>query len=92
MMRNHNHLLGSVDGVDGIKTGYIHDSGFNIVTSVHRDGRHIVAVVFGGRTAAGARRPRAQPDRQQHQYRLASNAPHRRSSKAGRPRKRAPRT
>jgi D-alanyl-D-alanine carboxypeptidase len=51
MMRNHNHLLGNVDGVDGIKTGYIHDSGFNIVTSVRRGGRHIVAVVFGGRTA-----------------------------------------
>jgi D-alanyl-D-alanine carboxypeptidase len=50
-MRNHNHLLGRVDGVDGIKTGYIHESGFNIVTSVHRNGRHIVAVVFGGRSA-----------------------------------------
>lgn len=50
-MRNHNHLLGRVDGVDGIKTGYIHESGFNIVTSVHRGGRHIVAVVFGGRSA-----------------------------------------
>ena len=50
-MRNHNHLLGTVDGVDGIKTGYIHDSGFNIVTSVRRGNRHIVAVVFGGRTA-----------------------------------------
>ncbi len=51
VMRNHNHLLGRVDGVDGIKTGYIHDSGFNIVTSVQRHNRHIVAVVFGGRTA-----------------------------------------
>jgi D-alanyl-D-alanine carboxypeptidase len=50
-MRNHNHLLGSIDGVDGIKTGYIHDSGFNIVTSVRRNNRHIVAVVFGGHTA-----------------------------------------
>jgi len=50
-MRNHNHLLGNVPGVDGIKTGYIHDSGFNIVTSVQRDNRHLVAVVFGGRTA-----------------------------------------
>jgi D-alanyl-D-alanine carboxypeptidase len=50
-VRNHNHLLGSVEGVDGIKTGYIHDSGFNIVTSVRRGTRHIVAVVFGGRTA-----------------------------------------
>ena len=52
VMRNHNHLLGRVSGVDGIKTGYIHDSGFNIVTSVHNGGRHIVAVVFGGRTAS----------------------------------------
>jgi D-alanyl-D-alanine carboxypeptidase len=51
MMRNHNHLLGTVAGVDGIKTGYIRDSGFNIVTSVRRDNRHIVAVVFGGRSA-----------------------------------------
>jgi len=50
-MRNHNHLLGRVAGVDGIKTGYTHDSGFNLVTSVHRGPRHIVAAVFGGRTA-----------------------------------------
>ncbi len=50
-IRNHNHLLGTMDGVDGIKTGYIHDSGFNIVTSVRRANHHIVAVVFGGRTA-----------------------------------------
>jgi D-alanyl-D-alanine carboxypeptidase len=50
-IRNHNHLLGTIDGVDGIKTGYIHDSGFNIVTSVRRANRHVVAVVFGGRTA-----------------------------------------
>jgi D-alanyl-D-alanine carboxypeptidase len=51
-MRNHNHLLGVVGGVDGIKTGYTHASGFNLVTSVHRDGRYIVAVVLGGRSAA----------------------------------------
>lgn len=51
MVRNHNRLLGTVTGVDGIKTGYIHDSGFNIVTSVHRANRHLVAVVFGGRSA-----------------------------------------
>ncbi|MBS0245865.1 MAG: SPOR domain-containing protein [Proteobacteria bacterium] len=50
-VRGHNRLLGSVDGVDGIKTGYIRASGFNIVTSVNRNNRHIVAVVFGGRTA-----------------------------------------
>jgi D-alanyl-D-alanine carboxypeptidase len=51
MVRNHNHLLGNIPGVDGIKTGYIHESGFNIVTSVRRNNRHIVAVVFGGHTA-----------------------------------------
>jgi D-alanyl-D-alanine carboxypeptidase len=50
-MRNHNHLLGRVNGVNGIKTGYIHDSGFNIVTSVQRGQHRIVAVVFGGPTA-----------------------------------------
>jgi D-alanyl-D-alanine carboxypeptidase len=48
---NHNHLLGRVDGVDGIKTGYTRASGFNLLTSVHRDGRSIVAVVMGGRSA-----------------------------------------
>jgi D-alanyl-D-alanine carboxypeptidase len=53
-MRNHNHLLGRVDGVDGIKTGYIHESGFNIAIDVRRNHRHLVVVVFGGHTA-GAR-------------------------------------
>jgi D-alanyl-D-alanine carboxypeptidase len=51
-MRNHNHLLGAVGGVDGIKTGYTRASGFNLVTSVHRDGRYIVAVVLGGRSGS----------------------------------------
>ncbi len=49
---NHNHLLGRVDGVDGIKTGYTRASGFNLLTSIHRDGRSLVAVVMGGRSAA----------------------------------------
>ncbi len=49
-MGNHNKLLGRVRGVDGIKTGYTNASGFNLVTSVKRDGRYIVAVVLGGRT------------------------------------------
>ncbi len=51
-MRNHNHLLGRIDGVDGIKTGYIHESGFNIAVDVNRDHHHLVVVVFGGRTAS----------------------------------------
>ena len=45
--RNYNNLLGSYDGVDGLKTGYIHTSGFNLTASAERDGRRIVAVVFG---------------------------------------------
>ncbi|MTI16399.1 D-alanyl-D-alanine carboxypeptidase [Rhodobacteraceae bacterium RKSG542] len=51
-LRNHNRLLGKVRGVDGIKTGYINASGFNLVTNVKRDNRHVVAVVLGGRTSA----------------------------------------
>ena len=47
---NHDHLLGSVDGVDGIKTGYTYASGFNLVTSIKKDGRSVVAVVMGGRS------------------------------------------
>jgi len=50
-IRNHDHLLSKVEGVDGIKTGYIRASGFNLLTSVHRDGRYLVAVVMGGPSA-----------------------------------------
>jgi D-alanyl-D-alanine carboxypeptidase len=53
-MRNHNGLLGNVRGVDGIKTGYTEASGYNLVASVTRDGRHIVSVVLGG-TSNGQR-------------------------------------
>jgi D-alanyl-D-alanine carboxypeptidase len=51
-MRNHNALLGRVEGVDGIKTGYTEASGYNLVASVRRDDRHIVAVVLGGTSNA----------------------------------------
>lgn len=50
-IRGHNHLLGSVDGVDGIKTGYIRASGFNLVTNLKRGNRHLVGVVLGGRSS-----------------------------------------
>jgi D-alanyl-D-alanine carboxypeptidase len=49
---NHNHLLGSVEGVDGIKTGYTRASGFNLVTSMRRGNRHLVGVVMGGRSGS----------------------------------------
>jgi D-alanyl-D-alanine carboxypeptidase len=50
--QNHNHLLGQFDGTDGIKTGYIDASGYNLVASVSRDGQRLIGVVFGGRTSA----------------------------------------
>ncbi|MBX9651344.1 MAG: SPOR domain-containing protein [Xanthobacteraceae bacterium] len=49
-IRNHNRLLGEVEGVDGIKTGYTRASGFNLVTSMRRGNRHLVGVVLGGRS------------------------------------------
>jgi D-alanyl-D-alanine carboxypeptidase len=50
VIRNHNRLLGKVEGVDGIKTGYTRASGFNLVTSMKRGNRHLVGVVLGGRS------------------------------------------
>jgi D-alanyl-D-alanine carboxypeptidase len=52
VMRNHNRLLGRIEYVDGIKTGFIRASGFNVLTSAKLDGRRVVAVVMGGRTAS----------------------------------------
>jgi D-alanyl-D-alanine carboxypeptidase len=49
---SHNRLLGKVTGVDGIKTGFINASGFNLVTSMRRNNRHLVAVVLGGYSAS----------------------------------------
>ena len=51
-IRNHNKLLGKIAGLDGIKTGYTRASGFNLVSSVRTNQRHVVAVVLGGNTAA----------------------------------------
>jgi D-alanyl-D-alanine carboxypeptidase len=47
----HNRVMARYDGVDGVKTGYIRASGFNLVTSARKDGMNLVAVVMGGRTA-----------------------------------------
>src|SRR5829696_1441008 len=52
--RNHNKLLGRVEGVDGIKTGFTRASGFNLLTSARTGERHIVAAILGGRSG-GAR-------------------------------------
>ena len=48
----HDNLLAAFKGTDGIKTGYTQLSGFNLVTSVVRDNKHVVGVVMGGNTAA----------------------------------------
>jgi D-alanyl-D-alanine carboxypeptidase len=51
-IRGHNRLLGRIEGVDGIKTGYTRASGFNLMTSAKSEGRQIVSIVLGGRSGA----------------------------------------
>lgn len=48
--KNHNNLLNDYPGVDGIKTGYIRASGFNLVASTQRYGRRLIGVVLGGQS------------------------------------------
>ena len=48
---NHNHLMETYPGMDGIKTGFINASGFNLVASARQDGRRLIGVVFGGPSA-----------------------------------------
>ncbi|MEZ5776116.1 MAG: D-alanyl-D-alanine carboxypeptidase [Hyphomicrobiaceae bacterium] len=55
--RNHNGLLFGFQGTEGIKTGYTRASGFNLVASVRRDGKHLIGVVLGGESA-GSRNSR----------------------------------
>lgn len=50
-IRSHNRLMSRYDGMDGIKTGFVNASGFNLAASARRDGRRVVAVVLGGSTA-----------------------------------------
>lgn len=48
----HNHVMERhPEWVDGVKTGYIRASGYNLVTSAHRDGHNLVAVIMGSRTS-----------------------------------------
>jgi D-alanyl-D-alanine carboxypeptidase len=49
--RSHNRVLSYYKGADGLKTGYIRASGYNLATSAKRDGRRLIAVVMGGKTA-----------------------------------------
>jgi|SRR5579859_143800 len=52
VLANHNHLLGRMPGVDGLKTGFTNASGFNLAVSAVRDNRRLIAVVMGGPTTA----------------------------------------
>ena len=47
-MNNHNHLLGKIAGMDGLKTGFTNGAGYCLSATVERNGRRIVAVVMGG--------------------------------------------
>jgi D-alanyl-D-alanine carboxypeptidase len=58
LLRTHNGLLVNYPGADGMKTGFICDSGFNVVASATREGRKLVAVVLGEPSVA-SRRERA---------------------------------
>lgn len=49
--KNHNELLGSVDGVDGLKTGYTRASGYNLMASAVRGETRVITVMLGGRTS-----------------------------------------
>jgi len=51
-INSHNRLVRNMKGVDGIKTGYINASGFNVATSMRTEGKSLVGVVMGGRTGA----------------------------------------
>ena len=51
IMRNHNHLMEWYPGLDGIKTGYINASGFNLAASAVRNGHRLIGVIMGGRSA-----------------------------------------
>jgi D-alanyl-D-alanine carboxypeptidase (penicillin-binding protein 5/6) len=47
LIRNTNHLVGHMDGADGLKTGYYHQAGFNLTATASRDGLRLIAVVLG---------------------------------------------
>ncbi|WP_207478213.1 D-alanyl-D-alanine carboxypeptidase [Arenibaculum pallidiluteum] len=50
-IRSHNRLMSRYEGMDGIKTGFVNASGFNLAASARRDGRRLIGVVLGGSSA-----------------------------------------
>jgi serine-type D-Ala-D-Ala carboxypeptidase (penicillin-binding protein 5/6) len=58
LRRNNNNLLGRVEGVDGLKTGYIPESGYNIALTAERSGTRFIAVILGAPSEWGGDRKR----------------------------------
>ncbi|MDR0761288.1 MAG: D-alanyl-D-alanine carboxypeptidase, partial [Treponema sp.] len=58
VQRNRNTLLGEIEGVDGLKTGYIDEAGYNIALTAERDGTRFVAVILGAPASPGGDRIR----------------------------------
>jgi D-alanyl-D-alanine carboxypeptidase len=52
IIRNHNRLIDHYPGADGMKTGFICSSGFNVVAGATRNGKRLIAVVFGAYSAS----------------------------------------
>ncbi len=52
VITNHNHLMESFEGMDGLKTGFTNASGFNLAASAVRNNRRLIVIVFGGKSAA----------------------------------------
>jgi D-alanyl-D-alanine carboxypeptidase (penicillin-binding protein 5/6) len=50
-MVNHNHLLGKVGGVDGLKTGFTNGAGFCLAATAQRNGRRVIVVTMGSAQA-----------------------------------------
>jgi D-alanyl-D-alanine carboxypeptidase (penicillin-binding protein 5/6) len=51
IMNNHNKLLTRMGGVDGLKTGYYRETGFNVVATAQKNGMRFIVVVLGSPTA-----------------------------------------
>ena len=79
VMPNHNHLMSSYRGMDGLKTGYVYASGYNLAASAVRNGTRLIGVIFGDRTAKSRNNAMAQLLNQSFAHigsiRLASAAP-----------------
>jgi D-alanyl-D-alanine carboxypeptidase (penicillin-binding protein 5/6) len=60
---NHNRLLGKVEGVDGLKTGYIDEAGYNIALTAERRGFRLIAVILGAPAGYGGDRIRDEDGR-----------------------------